>query len=389
MKRTLCAGRAPSWLLRHPELLAHWLMAINALRRLTQNRRRAALLAGTVFVGASLILYAAFFAMRSAAVHLIEPLLAYWAVVLLLALVHAFMTVSRRLRRGKAAMAKSWLSAAPIRPASVTLTRVVVAVGPIVGQWIAICALVALIAVIESAQAGSARKLMGAISAGALIGSLLGFWRPKPKPRTSYEDSRYARAMSVTDQQPLRASAAALSHWPVNLTLAWSRPENSRALVVIALLSVQSGTSMLGGMAVIAMWFSAAYLGSLLAAVVHVAREAGMWLRSTPMRFHAFAWPIARRALLHQIAGTTIAMGLMMLQGAPPAMAAYLGAMWLTVVALVCAISLADSYRNRSPVVKIALSLTTLAAMEIRAHAWSIPLAVLIGAWHLRAGAKS
>lgn len=381
--------RAPSWLLRHPELLAHWLTAANSVRRLTQNRRRAALLAGAALIGASLILCAAFFGMRSSAVHLIEPLLAYWALVLLLALVHAFMTMSRRLRRGKAAVAKSWLSAAPMRPASLTLTRVLVAVGPIICQWLAACTLVAVIAVIESAQEGSARKLMGALSAGALIGSLLGFWRPKSRPRASYEGSRYARAVSVTVEQPLRASDAALSHWPVNMTLAWSRPENSRALVVIALLSVQAGSSMLGGIAVLAMWFSAAYLGSLLAAVVHVARDAGTWLRSTPMRFHAFAWPIARRALIHQIAGTTIAMGVMMLQGTSLAMAVYLGAIWLTVVAVVCAISLADSYRNRSPVVKIALSLTTMAAMEIRAHAWSIPVAVLIAAWHLRAGAKS
>jgi hypothetical protein len=256
-------------------------------------------------------------------------------------------------------------------------------------QWIALGTAAGVIAMIESAAAASAWKLIAALSAGALAGMLFGLWMPQGKSHTPYEGSRYARATRVAVGQPLRPSSAALSRWPVNLTLAWSRPENSRALVVIALLSVQAGSSMLAGIMVVTMWLLAAYLGSLLAAVVDVAREASTWLRSTPMKFHAFAWPIARRALLHQVAGTVLAMGVMIAQGAPLSMALYLGAMWLTLAVFVCAISLAESYRGRSPILKAALSVMALAVIEIREHAWSIVFAALLTAWHWRAGMKS
>ena len=92
MKRVPLRIGAP-WLRRHPHLLAHWLAAHNV-------------------------------AARGGAMNLIEPLLAYWPLVVLLAAVHSLMTVSRRLRRGKLAESKSWLAAAPIRPASPRLTRV-------------------------------------------------------------------------------------------------------------------------------------------------------------------------------------------------------------------------------------------------------------------------
>jgi len=321
--------------------------------------------------------------------NLIESLLAYWPLVTLLAAVHSLMTASRRLRRGKIAESRSWLAAAPIRLASVRLTRVLTAIAPLLLQWIALSTAAGVIAMIESAAAASAWKLIAALSAGALAGMLLGLWMPQGKSHTPYEGSRYARATRVVVGQPLRPSSAALSRWPVNLTLAWSRPENSRALVVIALLSVQAGSSMLAGIMVVTMWLLAAYLGSLLAAVVHVAREASTWLRSTPMKFHAFAWPIARRALLHQVAGTVLAMGVMIAQDAPLSMALYLGAMWLTLAVLVCAISLAESYRGRSPILKAALSVMALAVIEIREHAWSIVFAALLTAWHWRAGMKS
>jgi hypothetical protein len=56
---------------------------------------------------------------------------------------------------------------------------------------------------------------------------------------------------------------------------------------------------------------------------------------------------------------------------------------------LSCSIAVADSYRSRMPHVRIVLSFATLAVVEVRAHGWSIPIAALLAAWQLRAGAKT
>jgi hypothetical protein len=160
-------------------------------------------------------------------------------------------------------------------------------------------------------------------------------------------------------------------------------------LLIVALFAVQGGASILSGLTVVAMWVVAAYLGGLLAAVVQVSREASAWLRCTPIKFHAFAWPIARRALLHQALGTAGAVAVMIAQGATPAMAIYCGVLWLSMVVLIFTISLAESYRAGSPTLKIALSVSAMAAIEIRQHAWSIPLAAFLVVWQVRAGMKS
>lgn len=380
--------RTPSWLRRHPHLLARWLAANNAMHRFTQDRRRAA----TIISAASIAAFALLYATASAgAVELIEPLRPYWPLVALLAALHAAMTVTRRLGRLEAARSSSWLAAAPVQFSSLRFTERLVSMAPVFLQWFAMSVLIAMLAGAEAASVRSALALIAALSAGAAGGLVLGLWMPQSqsKARPSYEPSRYARAARVADVQSLRPSNTALSRWPVNLALSWGRPENARVLLLIALCAVQGGTSILGGLTVIAMWVAAAYLGSLLAATMQVAREASVWLRSTPVKFHAFAWPIARRALLHQVLGTVGAAGVMMALGASPSMVSYLSALWLAVVVLVCAVSVAECYRARSPALKLMLSLCAMAAIEIRQHAWSIPLAVLLAAWHLRAGAKS
>jgi hypothetical protein len=79
----------------------------------------------------------------------------------------------------------------------------------------------------------------------------------------------------------------------------------------------------------------------------------------------------------------------MVVLGAPVLSALYIGGLWLTVVLLACSIALAESYRGRPPLVRTALSFAAVAVLEAREHAWSIPIAAALAAWHLRAGART
>jgi hypothetical protein len=378
---------AAAWLSRHPHLLVRWLAVKNGLRRFLRNRRRAASAIGGAAIACFALLYAA--VTNAGSVELIEPLLSYWPLVALLAALHAAMMTARGLHRFETTRSSSWLASAPVAISRVRLAERLLAIAPVLLQWIGISGLIAILAAAEAASPRSALTLIAAMSVGAMAGSLAGLWAPRSRSRSPFEASRYVRAVRVADLATVRPADAALSRWPVNLTLSWGRPENSRVLLVIALFAVQGGSSILSGLTVVAMWVVAAYLGSLLAAVTQVAREASAWLRSTPMRFHAFAWPIARRALLHQLLGTTGAAGVMMALGASPAMAFHISASWLGVVVLVCSINLASFYRAGSPTLKLALSLSAVAAVESREHAWAIPLTALLTVWHLRSGMKS
>jgi hypothetical protein len=86
-------------------------------------------------------------------------------------------------------------------------------------------------------------------------------------------------------------------------------------------------------------------------------------------------WTLSRQVLLHQALGSALAAIFMLLLGAPVSMALQVAALWLVLVISISGFALVDSYRGRSPAVKIALSLATLVALAT--------------AWQLRVGAKA
>jgi hypothetical protein len=229
-------------------------------------------------------------------------------------------------------------------------------------------------------------RLSALIAAGGGAGALCGTWLARRTTARRHAGSRYApRPTSAARSLP---SSAALSRWPIAQAFAWSRPENARLLLAAAILSVPLGAGILGGLFIIATWLAGSYLAALLIALTRVARYASEWLRSTPITFWAFAWPLARRVLFHQLCGTVVAVGILSMLGAPPSTAIYFGTIWMTLVVLVAALSLADCYRAQSPTVKTVLSMMAALVAEERAHGWGLSLAVALAALHLRIGAK-
>lgn len=369
---------------RHPLLLAEWLAARNLLGR-AKAHAAIVLAVGLSGLGAlAVILFT--FAARFAAIF--NGLLDYRVLTVAAIAIYAAFAVGGRRQRSEIRYTQFWLAAAPVRQYSRTLAILVVTLLPLAGQFVAMCVVFAAMGVVGDVEATVVGRTILWVGVATVVGAAVGWWSARRSRADVMEGSRYVGAVSPrTESIP---SAAALSGWPLAQVRAWGRPENLRILVLIpALFAVQAGSSALHGLSVIAIWVLGGYLGGLLTAVSQTARAASNWLRSTPISFAHFAWALTRKALLYQVVWTAIAAALLISLGAPWQSALYMSALWLTIVVLSCCIFVADSYRSRPPHVRIALSFVTLAVVEARAHGWSIPIAALLAAWHLRAGAKT
>ena len=383
MKGSSFPPSTPAWLLRHPLLLAEWLAAHNLLGR--AKAHATLIVAAGVGILAALIVVLLTLGPRLAAVF--EALLTYRVLMIVAVAAYAALVVGRQRQRAEIRYTQFWLAAAPVRQYSRSLAILVVSLMPLAAQFLVACVLLAAMGVASNVDATKAGELMLWLALAAAMGAIVGWWSARRAGAQAMEGSRYVA--KVKHRGGITPSVAGLSGWPLAQVRAWGRPENLRLLVMVGMLAVQAGSSAVQGLSVVAIWVLGGYLVGLLSAVMQTAKLASQWLRSTPIPFAQFAWAVSRKALLYQVVATAGAVVMMIVLGSPPLSALYVGALWLSIVLLSCSIALAESYRSRQPLVRLVLSFATLAVVEAREHGWSIPLAALLAAWHLRAGAKT
>ena len=383
MKGSSFPPSTPAWLLRHPLLLAEWLAAHNLLGR-AKAHATLIVAAGAGTLGA-LVIVLLTFGGRLAAVF--DALLTYRILMIVAVAAYAALLVGRQRQRAEIRYTQFWLAAAPVRQYSRSLAVLVVSLMPLAAQFVAGCLLLAAMGVASNVEAMKVGELVLWIALAAAIGAIFGWWSARRAGTQAMEGSRYVG--KVKHHGAMAPSTAALSSWPLAQVRAWGRPENLRLLAMVGMLAVQAGSSAIQGLSVVAIWLLGGYLVGLLSAVMQTAKAASQWLRSTPVPFAQFAWAVSRKALLYQMVATTGAVVMMIVLGSPVSSALFVGALWLGVVVLSWSIALAESYRSRQPLVRLVLSYAALAIVEAREHGWSIPLAAMLAAWHLRAGAKA
>lgn len=347
----------PLRVLRHPVLLVEWLRLANALKRWRSECTSGSLLltaaAAAGFAGAVTVLSSRF----AAAINVLAE---YWVLTAVVAAVYAASSVARRRRNIRELHLQSWLVAAPVSPTSIRVSLAIRSVFPILLQLLVATSLILLVTSMAS-EMRAAGKVIAALAAGFSVGAMLS-WRAGVNH--SAARSQASRYVSLRRPHGVRQpNGQALSAWPIAQVLAWSRPENSRYVLIVALLAVQGGSSALVGLSVVALYLIGSYLVALLSALLHVARSASAWLRSTPMVLGEFVWLMSRRALVHQAFGTALAAALLLLLGAPIAAILQLAALWLSLVISVSGCALVDCYRGRSPAVKVALCFVAWTAM--------------------------
>jgi hypothetical protein len=354
----------PALLRRHVVLLVEWLRLANALKRWrSEGPSRSLFLAAAVATLAGIAV--SVLSHRFAAA--VDLLADYWILTTVVTAVYAASSVARRRRRIHELHLQSWLIAAPVPTASLRASQAIRTLLPAFAQFLG-TALFIVIVNSMSAELRDAGKVIATIAAGLCVGAVVGWQASIDRSNERSPASRYVRLQRT--RGAMRPSGQALSSWPISQVLAWSRPENSRYVLVVALFAVQGGSSAIVGLSVVAMYFIGSYLAALLSALLNVAKAAGAWLRATPMALSEFVWMLSRRALVHQALGTALAAAFMLLLGAPLVATLQIAALWLGLVISVSGCALVDGYRGRSPTVKLALSLVVwgavLAALQLR-----------------------
>jgi hypothetical protein len=302
----------------------------------------------------------------------------YRWVLAAVAFVHALVLVAREHRQAKEEWKRSWLVAVPLTNARIETWRTLRTSAIACAHLMAAVGAVTLLAALAR-RFNEAAAICGLLATSFMLGAVLGRFLPS-SIKVVREDSRYApkaRARPV-------GSADALSRWPIAQALSRQRPENARVALIIALFSVQGGSSMLVGLTVVSSWLLGIYLVTLMQATLRVSQAAAQWLKATPIRFAAFAWPMARRVLIHQVIGSSIAAAFAIAMGLPVHAALYMLALWMTIVISVLCVSLADAFCVRQPGAKLALVLATAIGIELRHHGWAVPGLLMISAWHVR-----
>jgi hypothetical protein len=171
---------------------------------------------------------------------------------------------------------------------------------------------------------------------------------------------------------------------PVARAQAWFRPENARLFVLVVIATMPAGTSPWAGMCALSVAFLASYASALARTVMQTGSEAARWLQATPIHFLAFAWPIMRRAVLHQIIVSLGVAALLLPLGATVGALAYLVLLWLTLVLMSWCLWLQGCYHGPRPWLKVVGSVATALGVEQLGRGAGIASALLWTCWNLR-----
>ena len=371
----------PRWLHRHPLALTTAVTWVNRIRRLERRWSVSSFIAITVLAALLLTLVAAADWTR----FVMQQALNYSGIVVAASGLYAASLMSRHRRTIETVRAKSWLVATPLASRG-SMQTLLLTVLPLVWRTAALVGLAVLLSLDASVSVEQSLQLSALIAIGTAAGGPCGWWLSRDRSAQAKPTSRYTpRRRPETSIAP---STDALAHWPIAQAFAWGRPENARLLLGAAILTIPGGTGILGALFILGTWTVGYYLVGLLIAIPHVGRAALQWLRSTPITFWDFAWPLVRRALLHQVIGTFAAMGVALALSASLSTAMYLGVIWLAFVVLIWTISLAEAYRGRSFATKNAISTLAALVAEARVHGLGVSIAVFVAVLHLYLGAS-
>jgi hypothetical protein len=264
---------------------------------------------------------------------------------------------------------EGWLATLPVSPRQLRLM-----VG-IRSCWRSLAILAGLAITSTVATHGSGLVLTSTL--GTLSGMVAGWWLPRREAGTAPLLARQGRLT-----RPTGVTLRGLSQWPLLQVKAWLRP---RSLAPLMMLALGLPMDVPGNVAIALVWLlmTAVYLICLLLATVQVAKEASLWLRTTPLSFGRFAWALSRHAILKQLQWTLLGAVVLSALGVQPLNSLRIVEVWLAVCSTTASLGLACAHQSRSMGLKMLLSVGLLAMVESVRQYMALPCALMLSGWQL------
>lgn len=302
-------------------------------------------------------------------------------VVLLTGLLSAVLVANRR-RQLIASLRQSWLASTP--RAALTLSSSI-ALGTLwTATWLWLVGVLILFSLqlIGDVEPQLTSHVLLMLTAGLLTGTCWGWLLGSKRKTPRLPGSRYIPKRRNTAPHEINVSLVGLARWPITRAFAWANPDTVRWPLMAAILSVTAGSSALTGLLVIGSWTLLLYMVALLNSTLRVAREAALWLRTTPIPLARFAAAIGCRSFIHQVLGSLVVIGLLVANKVSLLDAALLVSLWMSFVLIAYSTTIAHSFGMRSRAgASIAAATVVLAALESLQKGMAIPFALLVSAW--------
>jgi hypothetical protein len=251
-----------------------------------RNRSARAKVGGALALLSCGALGAAFFLQRDAIAPALDALRRHGYVCLGLAAALSAILISRRRVLERAQFTRSWLAAVPVKSAAARWEALLIETLP-ASSALVIIAVLALVAAVALAQLGGVVALWANLSGGVVLGVIIGYVIPVPKPVDLPPGSRYVPHCHVRNTALVQPSLKALGQWPVRQMFAWAQPKAVSRATIPILVMLPLGTMADTAMVVIALFAVAGALLLLWSAAIAVSRLAARWLAPLPVRASA------------------------------------------------------------------------------------------------------
>ncbi len=204
-----------------------------------------------------------------------------------LATIASAVAIARRRVSKRAEFSRSWLAALPVRASIagwetlfIETLPAVAAVAALTGAYI----VAALAAFAAGRGGGAALAVWAAMSGGVMLGAILSYGIPNPKPIDLPPGSRYVPHRRVAQASAVRPSLKALGSWPLRLMFARAQPKLLARAILPILVLIPLGTLAADAMVIIAFYMVGGALLLLIPAAISVSSKVRGWVAPLPAR---------------------------------------------------------------------------------------------------------
>jgi hypothetical protein len=196
--------------------------------------------------------------------------------------------VARHRALKRAEYSRSWLACVPVRRSAARWESLIIETFPVTAALGAItllglgCGLV--LAWVHAGRSGALLAVWAILSASVVLGTLVGYAVPAPKPVDLPPGSRYVPHRKAHRAAKIRPSLAALGLWPVRQMFAWAQPKMVARTTIPILVMMPLGTTAAAALGAIAVFAMAGMLLLLCLAAVAASHAVRRWIAPLPVR---------------------------------------------------------------------------------------------------------